>query len=69
MILISVQISLPHIPTLRNHSLNFRNQINSDHMLAPEIQTHIAPILYVNSVYCIRLIFWGPGTFYVSILE
>lgn len=57
MILISVQISLPHIPTLRNHSLNFRNQINSDPMLVPEIQTHITPILYVNSVYCIRLIF------------
>ena len=35
MILISVQISLPHIPTLRNHSLNFRNQINSDHILVP----------------------------------
>ena len=57
MILISVQISLPHISTLRNHSLNFRNQINSDPMLVPEIQTHITPILYVNSVYCIRLIF------------
>ena len=52
MILISVQVS-PSVSKLRNHSLKFRNQIDSDYMLA----SYYPNPFYSNSLCDLSLLY------------